>query len=657
MNSSQSSTPTPHKCMYESRTNTLPTKGTSSVRFAHAPACNEPTTWDQRNKFPSKLSPILSSTRNFLTRASNLTGRILASWRSSDTQEHSLCHSTCLTTEKSLRSVSHRRPSSGLPQTYPRQSSVTPTAANVPLSTPAVNSMVFSTVLEGNVSKSSCTTSLMAPRPIDNPSRVRENGSPDTLRQQYSSSNPSSSASSSPSSSTKLKSTRGFSLQSPRGLLRSIVPSRMTQNTRMDILLLHDAPALDEIRRAAWNGCTPQNRLQAWRMLMAYEPVTHSLRYSTLQTKRAQYRHYVKALYAPLGEVRFDCSSAFCKAKIGNIDVYDIDSGECDDGSNSIASFPWNLPSDVQPVSSSIPISRGRAEILEDQMKESTSDKAQHRQSFPAEQENRDVPCRIIRPTVEYSSFSAKILREIEMDLPRTHPDLPVFHIAAVRNTMRRVLYVFGILNPVNNYVQGLNEILTPIVAVLLMGLLPRTIDRSPQIFLNPDNLNGRLVTQQWADSEADAFWMFSAIVEAICDNFTADQPGIFRRIVRLEEIVGLVDPTLAAHLSKNGIHFLQFSFRWMNCLLVRELPLHLVVKLWDALLAKPDGIADLHVYVCAALLVKFSTQLKRMDFEQCMLLLQKLPTKLWSDEDVDELLSQALIWKETLGLQSLASL
>lgn len=41
----------------------------------------------------------------------------------------------------------------------------------------------------------------------------------------------------------------------------------------------------------------------------------------------------------------------------------------------------------------------------------------------------------------------------------------------------------------------------------------------------------------------------------------------------------------LHAHLKKHSIEYLQFSFRWMNNLLMRELPLSCTIRLWDTYL------------------------------------------------------------------------
>ena len=41
----------------------------------------------------------------------------------------------------------------------------------------------------------------------------------------------------------------------------------------------------------------------------------------------------------------------------------------------------------------------------------------------------------------------------------------------------------------------------------------------------------------------------------------------------------------LDAHLERHLVEYLQFSFRWMNNLLMREMPLRCTVRLWDTYL------------------------------------------------------------------------
>ena len=114
-----------------------------------------------------------------------------------------------------------------------------------------------------------------------------------------------------------------------------------------------------------------------------------------------------------------------------------------------------------------------------------------------------------------------------------------------------------------------------------------------------------------------------------------------------LRNLVAKIDVDLLNHFDREGIEFLQFSFRWMNCLLMREMLIDLIIRMWDTYLSEqPLGFNNFHVYVCAAFLIKFATQLKLMDFQEIILFLQNPPTQGWTDKDVELMLSEAFIWQ-----------
>lgn len=76
-------------------------------------------------------------------------------------------------------------------------------------------------------------------------------------------------------------------------------------------------------------------------------------------------------------------------------------------------------------------------------------------------------------------------------------------------------------------------------------------------------------------------------VVAATQDHYTFAQPGIQRMVQKLEELVERLDAELWKAIRGQGLEFLQFAFRWMNCLLMRELPMHLVIRVWDTYLAE----------------------------------------------------------------------
>ena len=86
---------------------------------------------------------------------------------------------------------------------------------------------------------------------------------------------------------------------------------------------------------------------------------------------------------------------------------------------------------------------------------------------------------------------------------------------------------------------------------------------------------------------EADSFWCLSRLLDGIPDNYTCAQPGIQRSVKRMAELVARIDPPLSEHLASQGVEFMQFAFRWMNCLLMREISVKNTVRMWDTYLVR----------------------------------------------------------------------
>lgn len=59
------------------------------------------------------------------------------------------------------------------------------------------------------------------------------------------------------------------------------------------------------------------------------------------------------------------------------------------------------------------------------------------------------------------------------------------------------------------------------------------------------------------------------------------------QHIARRPSVCRRVEEPVALHLEKEGLQFIQFAFRWVNCLLLREVPFTLAVRLWDTYLAE----------------------------------------------------------------------
>lgn len=239
-------------------------------------------------------------------------------------------------------------------------------------------------------------------------------------------------------------------------------------------------------------------------------------------------------------------------------------------------------------------------------------------------------------------------MRQISVDIPRTSPGLSLFHVGEIQAALERILYVWASRHPSSGYVQGMNDIVTPFFFVFLSEFAPEGTGMDMLSWTSLDELED--ADAAVASAEADSYWCLTSLLSDIQDYYTFAQPGIQRRVLYLRDLVGRVDAPLRSHLEQEGVDFIQFAFRWMNCLLMREVPFPLVLRLWDTYLAEPDGFALFHVYVCAALLVSFSDQLQDMEFQDMVMFLQNLPTNEWTAKEVDVVLSQAYMWRTIFG-------
>ncbi|SCU85517.1 LAFA_0D16138g1_1 [Lachancea sp. 'fantastica'] len=283
---------------------------------------------------------------------------------------------------------------------------------------------------------------------------------------------------------------------------------------------------------------------------------------------------------------------------------------------------------------------------------------------------------------------------QIEIDIPRTNPLIPLYQFPLVQQSLQRILYLWAIRHPASGYVQGINDLVTPFYQTFLTEYL-QPANKDDVSKLSPDLY---LTHEQLLDVEADSFWCVAKLLEQITDNYIHGQPGILKQVKHLGQLVKRIDGELYEHFVQENVEFIQFAFRWMNCLLMREFSMDMVIRMWDTYLsetslesssstvADPSGmtlssdgslqnspvnayreksssksmqskhstvatsrqtsLSEFHVFVCAAFLVKFSDKLINMDFQETITFLQNPPTKCWTESDIELLLSEAYIWQ-----------
>lgn len=224
--------------------------------------------------------------------------------------------------------------------------------------------------------------------------------------------------------------------------------------------------------------------------------------------------------------------------------------------------------------------------------------------------------------------------RQIHIDIPRTNPLIPLFQQPAVQEVFERILFIWAIRHPASGYVQGINDLVTPFFVVFLSEFVVEDVENFEMAALPVD-------TQR--NIEADSFWCMSKLLDGIQDNYTFAQPGIQNKVKALEELVSRIDEDIHNHFKRYEVEYLQFAFRWMNNLLMRELPLRCTIRLWDTYQAEAEGFSHFHLYVCAAFLIEWRKEILSMvDFQGLLMLLQNLPTIHWGNEEVGLLLAEA---------------
>ncbi|XP_055417624.1 TBC1 domain family member 22A isoform X3 [Bubalus kerabau] len=224
--------------------------------------------------------------------------------------------------------------------------------------------------------------------------------------------------------------------------------------------------------------------------------------------------------------------------------------------------------------------------------------------------------------------------RQIHIDIPRMSPEALILQ-PKVTEIFERILFIWAIRHPASGYVQGINDLVTPFFVVFICEYIDDEDADSADISRVPEDVLRNV--------EADTYWCMSRLLDGIQDNYTFAQPGIQMKVKMLEELVSRIDEQVHRHLGQHEVRYLQFTFRWMNNLLTRELPLRCTVRLWDTYQSEPEGFANFHLYVCAAFLVRWRKEiLEERDFQELLLFLQNLPTAHWGDEDVSLLLAEA---------------
>ena len=232
-----------------------------------------------------------------------------------------------------------------------------------------------------------------------------------------------------------------------------------------------------------------------------------------------------------------------------------------------------------------------------------------------------------------------KCRHQIILDVQRTHSNMDFFRMPSIQKSLERILFIWSARHPACGYVQGINDLATPFMLLCFTECVE---------FESANFTENSLSEKELLNCEADSFWCLTRLLDGIQDNYIHSQPGVQRNVYKLRELINRIDSELCAHLETHDCQFIQFAYRWMNNLLMRELPLHLVIRLWDTYLSEDDdGFSVFHLYVCVAFLIFWKKELLKLEeFSALVEFLQHLPTANWAEKEIESLVSQAFVYK-----------
>ncbi|KAI8813151.1 rab-GTPase-TBC domain-containing protein [Cladochytrium replicatum] len=167
---------------------------------------------------------------------------------------------------------------------------------------------------------------------------------------------------------------------------------------------------------------------------------------------------------------------------------------------------------------------------------------------------------------------------------------------------LRDVLLTYTLYNFELGYVQGMNDLLAPILAVM--------------------------------QNEVDSFWCFVGLMSSMKFNFYRDQSGMRNQLKLLELLVKFIDPPLYSHMEQTDSVNMFCCFRWLLILFKREFEYQDTMRLWEVLWACPFT-KHLHLFVALAILNQHRRQLigNCQAFDDTIKYINDLSTKIELDQ------------------------
>jgi len=169
---------------------------------------------------------------------------------------------------------------------------------------------------------------------------------------------------------------------------------------------------------------------------------------------------------------------------------------------------------------------------------------------------------------------------------------------------MGRILFIYAKKYPDVRYIQGMNEILAPLLYCF-------SNDHNPYFYLNV---------------EADTYNCFENLMNEIKDIFIRKrdntETGIQTRLKNLNMILRVIERDIYNHFANEKVELQYFAFRWYTLFFTQEFEMPDVLRLWDSLLAEDEKFDFINM-ICIAIIKIKRQEILQNDFAGIMLNIQ----------------------------------
>ena len=172
-----------------------------------------------------------------------------------------------------------------------------------------------------------------------------------------------------------------------------------------------------------------------------------------------------------------------------------------------------------------------------------------------------------------------------------------IFKLETHADVLERILYIYAKINKDVGYVQGMNEIISPIYYCY-------SLDKTCDL----ENI------------EADTFWSFSALMEDIKKYFInindKQKGGICDKINLFEIMVSKIHKDIFIKFQNKNIRIFHFAFRWINLFFSQQFILPDLIRIWDTIFCEDDRYDFVYYFGLAILEYKKSGLLGKKFFD-----------------------------------------